>query len=419
LQAVPKTTAELFAERTQRLLDAYAMKVPDRVPISLNLGYMLAKFGGITCEELDSDFERAQQLLEQAAVYLQPDQVMGLGPFVSKPSRMLGDRQTKWAGYGLSPNSPMQFVEDEYMKSTDYDEFLDDPTNFTLRKFLPRVYRELEGLALLPRIPVLITGYPSYATLVTLTNPSLRSALETLAKVADFFVERGHAMRRYAERMAVLGFPSGLGRAGSFSMAPFDFIGDTMRGMRGVMLDMYRRPEKLLAAEEKARRICAESAIEICRATGSKFVFIPLHRGSDGFMSVEQFETFYWPQLKGLLMDLIEADVMPTVFYEGVWDERLRYLRELPKGKTAGHFQATNPHKIKETVGDIMPISGCFPVALVQMGTREAIRDHTKKLCEVLGKNGGFIMAANSSMDECNPELVKVWVDATKEFGVY
>ena len=416
---MPKTTAELFAERTQRLLDAYAMKVPDRIPISLNLGYMLAKFGGITCEELDSDFERAQQLLEQAAVYLQPDQVMGLGPFVSKPSRMLGDRQTKWAGYGLSSNSPMQFVEDEYMKATDYDEFLDDPTNFTLRKFLPRVYRELEGLALLPRIPVLITGYPSYATLVTLTNPSLRSALETLAKVADFFVERGHAMRRYAERMAVLGFPSGLGRAGSFSMAPFDFIGDTMRGMRGVMLDMYRRPEKLLAAEEKARRICAESAIEICRATGSKFVFIPLHRGSDGFMSVEQFETFYWPQLKGLLMDLIEADVMPTVFYEGVWDERLRYLRELPKGKTAGHFQATNPHKIKETVGDVMPISGCFPVALVQMGTREAIRDHTKQLCEVLGKNGGFIMAANSSMDECNPELVKVWVDATKEFGAY
>jgi hypothetical protein len=414
-----KTPAELVVERSKRLLDAYAMKVPDRIPISLNFGYMLAKFGGITCEELDSNFEKAQQLLEQAAVYLQPDQAMGLGPFVSKPSRMLGDRQTKWAGYGLPSDSPMQFVEDEYMKAADYDEFLDDPTNFTLRKFLPRVYRELEGLALLPRIPVLITGYPSYATLVTLNNPSLKASLETLAKVADFFVERGLAMQRNAERMAALGFPTGLGRAGSFAMAPFDFIGDTMRGMRGVMLDMYRRPDKLLAAEEKARRICAESAIQMCRATGGKFVFIPLHRGSDGFMSVEQFETFYWPQLKGLLMDLVEAGVMPAVFYEGVWDERIHYLRELPKGKTAGHFQATNIHKVKETVGDVMPISGCFPVALLQMGTPETVREHTKKLCDVLGKNGGFVMAANSSMDECNPELVKVWVDATKEFGAY
>jgi len=26
-------------------------------------------------------------------------------------------------------------------------------------------------------------------------------------------------------------------------------------------------------------------------------------------------------------------------------------------------------------------------------------------------------MAANSSMDECDPNLVKVWVDATKEYG--
>lgn len=414
-----KTPAELLAERSKRLLDAYAMKVPDRVPISLNCGYMLARFGGITCQELDSDFEKAQQLLEQIAVYLEPDQAMGLGPFVSKPSRMLGDRQTKWAGYGLPSDSPMQFVEDEYMKATDYDEFLDDPTNFTLRKFLPRVYRELEGLALLPRLPVLITGYPSYATLVTLNSPALKASLEALAKVSEFFVERSLAAQGYAERMAALGFPTGLGRVGSFAMAPFDFIGDTMRGMRGVMLDMYRRPDKLLAAEEKARRICAESAIRMCRATGGKFVFIPLHRGSDGFMSVEQFETFYWPQLKALLMDLVEAAVMPAVFYEGVWDERIHYLRELPKGKTAGHFQATNIHKIKETVGDVMPISGCFPVALLQMGTPEAVRGHTKKLCDILGKNGGFVMAANSSMDECNPELVKVWVDATKEFGVY
>ena len=412
-----QTTQELLGERSKRLTDAYALRKPDRVPISLNLGYMLAKFGGITCQELDSNYERAQQLLEEAAVYLQPDQVMGLGPFVSKPSRMLGDRQTRWPGYGLPADSPMQYIEGEYMKAEDYDAFLEDPTNFTLRIFLPRVYGQLEGLALLPRIPVLVTGYPSYAKLVTLNDPLLRESLETLAKVAEFYAERGEAMLRSAERMAALGFPTGLGRAGSFAMAPFDFIADTMRGMRGVFLDMYRRPDKLLAAEEKARHICAEAAIQTCRATGGRFVFIPLHRGSDGFMSVEQFETFYWPQLKGLLMDLVEADIMPAVFYEGVWDEHLHYLRELPKGKTAGHFQATNIHKLKEIVGDVMPISGCFPVSLLQVGPPERVREQTKKVCEILGKDGGFIMGANSSMDQCRPDLVKVWVDATKEYG--
>jgi hypothetical protein len=72
---------------------------------------------------------------------------------------------------------------------------------------------------------------------------------------------------------------------------------------------------------------------------------------------------------------------------------------------------------LKEIVGDVMPISGCFPVSLLQVGSPEKVREQTKKMCEILGKDGGFIMAANSSMDQCNPDLVKVWVDATKEYG--
>ena len=33
--------------------------------------------------------------------------------------------------------------------------------------------------------------------------------------------------------------------------------------------------------------------------------------------------------------------------------------------------------------------------------------------------DGGYIMGPKSAMDECNPELVKVWFDFTKEYGVY
>ncbi len=143
-----KTPEELLAERSKRLEDAYALRKPDRTPISLNLGYMLAKMGGITCQELDADPEKAQQLLEKAAVYFQPDQAVGLGAFVSAPSVLLGDRLSKWPGYGLPPDKPMQFIEGEYMKAEEYDEFLDDPSNYTLRKLLPRMYEKLDGLAL-------------------------------------------------------------------------------------------------------------------------------------------------------------------------------------------------------------------------------------------------------------------------------
>jgi hypothetical protein len=414
-----KTPEELLLERRQRLEEAYALKQTDRVPVSIVFGYMLAKISGMSHQELDNNPEKAQELLEKWTLHFEPDQASGLGLFVSATSVILGDRQTKWPGYGLPSDSPMQYVEGEYMKADEYDEFLEDPTNFTLRRFLPRAFKELEPLAKLPRMPMLLLGYSSFSAFAGLNrDPDMLACLDALAKVAQFHADARRHNQRSIQRMAAIGFPSNIGR-GPGVFAPFDFMSDTLRGMRGIFLDMRRQPDKLLAAQEKVRRIMAEETIKTCRAIGANSAFIPLHRGSDGFMSLEQFETFYWPQLKGLMMDLIEAGIMPSPFYEGVWDGRLSYLRELPRGKTSGRFQSTDVHKLKEMVGDIMSISGCFPSSLLQAGSPEEVRKQTKRMCEILGKNGGFIMSTNTSMDECRPDLVKIWIDATKEFGEY
>jgi len=48
------------------------------------------------------------------------------------------------------------------------------------------------------------------------------------------------------------------------------------------------------------------------------------------------------------------------------------------------------------------------------------VRDLTKRLCKECGKGGGYIMSVGvGEMEGCKPDLVKVWVDATKEYGVY
>ena len=80
-------------------------------------------------------------------------------------------------------------------------------------------------------------------------------------------------------------------------------------------------------------------------------------------MSLPQFEKFYWPQFKALMVGLVEAGIMPMVFYEGTWDQRLKYLAELPKGKTAGWFQSSDVFKVKEIVGDTMCIVGGMRIA--------------------------------------------------------
>jgi uroporphyrinogen-III decarboxylase len=137
-------------------------------------------------------------------------------------------------------------------------------------------------------------------------------------------------------------------------------------------------------------------------------------------MSLPQFEKFYWPQLKALQVGLVGAGIQPFVFYEGIWGQRLTYLTELPKGKTAGLFQSSDIFKVKEVVGETMRIMGGMPNSLLEVGTAEEVRSLTNILCETIGKGGGYIMSNGvGELEGSRPELVKVWVEATKDFGVY
>jgi hypothetical protein len=60
-----------------------------------------------------------------------------------------------------------------------------------------------------------------------------------------------------------------------------------------------------------------------------------------------------------------------------------------------------------------------MPLSLLQTGTPQQVKDYAKKLIDVVGKGGSFIMGPRSAMDEADPKLVKVWVNFTKEYGVY
>jgi uroporphyrinogen-III decarboxylase len=162
-----------------------------------------------------------------------------------------------------------------------------------------------------------------------------------------------------------------------------------------------------------------ERGITTARASGNPRVFIALHRGAEGFMSLKQFETFYWPHMKKLFLGLIEAGLTPAPFFEGDYTSRLEYLLELPKGKVVGQFDTTDLFKAKEIIGKNICLRGNFPVSLLQAGTPREIREYTKKLIDVVGKDGGYIMNTRGSLDEAVPELVKVWIDATREYGVY
>jgi len=415
-----KTGTELYEERRKRIFDAIELRKPDRVPIFLENHLMPAKYYGMTFEEAyydqDKWLEANQKFLRdfEPDMYFSPDApIITPGPI----NDLWGTMQMKWPGHGVANNVSFQFVEGEYMKQEEYDHFLDDPSDFLIRVYYPRVFKNLKDLSLLPSLKIFALGcYGGSVVASLLDNPAIYSAIETMKAAAKTGAEWMEKFMQFAVEMKDEGF---VASHTAPIIIPFDLISDLLRSMRGTMLDMYQCPEKLLAAEDKLYPFILDSAIQTAQMSGNPIIFIPLHRGSDGFMSIEQFEKFYWPYLKNIILDLIKAGLTPMPFFEGTYDQRLKYLAELPKGKILGVFDRSDLVKVKEVLKDTMCISGGMPIALLQTGTKEIVKEQAKKMIDVVGKDGGFIMNSSTVLDEAKPDLVKFWVEFTKEYGVY
>ncbi len=396
------------------------LRQPDRIPVLLGFGNGLADLAGATRRQMLENSEQQNAALLAAAQRFQPDVVFSY-PFGCEVSRTLGDRMTKWPGLGLEDNQSWQFHEQEFMKAEDYDDFLADMGDWTLRKYLPRAFSQLEGLALLPPLGLLSGGFYGMVSQVAKFNlPPVRAALEALANGAQARLEYVQRLRGQIKHLADNGFPPSP-LAGPTAWAPFDFMANTLRGMKGIFFDMRRCPEKLLAAEARLVKMQLDTVIGDCKAFGSRSVMMYLHRGSDGFISIRDFERFYWPQLKALILGLVDGGVVPFIFWEGVWDERLQFLTELPKGKTVGAFQDSDLIKVKQVLGDTMCIVGGMKLSMLTgVHSKQFIRDYTRRLCAEVGKGGGYIMCTDIfELEGTDPEMVKVWIDATREFGQY
>jgi len=213
-----------------------------------------------------------------------------------------------------------------------------------------------------------------------------------------------------------MGFPQYFQGA---AMPPYDVVSHSMRGMSGTMIDMFRQPDKLLEVCEFLLKKTLERPMPEPNEYGNLRVFMTNTRGSDEFMSKKQFDTFYWPTFKKLVMGLIKKGATPCIFFEGNFTSRLEYLLEFPKGKILARLDTTDIFRAKEILKDHTCIEGNVPSSLLQVGTVQDVKDYCKKLIDVVGKGGGYILSPRSSTDEVKPENLKAMIEFTKEYGVY
>jgi uroporphyrinogen-III decarboxylase len=414
--SMEKTPEEVLKEREKRIFDAIQLKVPDRVPISAFGSFFSAKYYGFTCREVMYNRDKAEQSTLQFLREFEPD--MGENPFMftflGAQLESIGYNRLAWAGHGLNDMSSYQYLERETMKEIEYDEYLFDPTDFVIRKVWPRIFDALKPFENLPSLQT-VTDYMSVGTFIAFAEPAIQKALEAMVNTGKLVREAFDAAMIFNQKLAELGFPIIMGSA---ALVPFDYISDILRGTKGAMVDMRRIPEKLLAMIEKVYPMMTRMGL-MAKWSGKKGVFIPLHKGLDGFMSTDQFKTFYWPWLKKMIEVFIAEDLIPMVLWEGHCDTRLELIGDIPKGKALYMFEGTNMFKAKEVLGDVVCLQGNVPLSLLVGGSPDDVKNYCRKLIDVVGKGGGFIMAPSTALDDAKPENVKAMFDVTKEYGAY
>jgi uroporphyrinogen-III decarboxylase len=246
--------------------------------------------------------------------------------------------------------------------------------------------------------------------------PDVQAAYKTLFEAGAEVLKLMGVIGSFDREITMAGFP---GFLGGLTKAPFDVIGDTLRGTKGIIMDMYQRPEKLLKAMEVLTPLMINMGVSMAKMHGNPLTLITLHKGADGFMSDKQFKTFYWPSLKNLILGLIDEGCVPLLFVEGSYNSRLEVIRDIPGGKTIWLFDLTDMEKAKKTMEGRACIGGNVPIALLTVGKPEEVKAYVKNLIDTVGKDGGYIMANGAVINEGKPENLKAMIDFTKEYGIY
>ena len=403
-----------YKERAERLRKTYDLEHPDRIiaDISMGASEFALRRKGLTGKDMIYNHETLREPLLEFHREFQPDTAVGMLPYPGPSWEILDFNLYIWGGQKLPESQTIQMVEGEYMTGDEYAEFTADPTAFWMKKYLPRAYGALGPMAMLPDFPRISESVDTIDLLVPFGMPPFQEMLHKMMEAGNELMKMLGIVGQTGAMIAAEGFPS-MGM--NIVKTPFDYLGDTLRGTKGILMDMFRRPKELLAACEAYVPILVKSIIGACDRMGSPTALYVLHKGADSFMSDEQFKTFYWPTWKEVMLALYEEGITSYLFVEGSYNKRLEYLAEMPEKSLLCHFDQTDMRRVKEMLSDKFIIAGNVPPSLMATGTVDEVRAYCDELVELYADAPGYILSFGCSFEMTTAEKLRAYMDSVKK----
>ena len=122
---------------------------------------------------------------------------------------------------------------------------------------------------------------------------------------------------------------------------------------------------------------------------------------SHNILNPKQFDMFLWPSLQRMLDAYAYRGMSVRIFADG---SILRYAEKFnryPKGTITFHLEQDDPFEFREAAPNCA-IMGGLDTEMLSTATPEECIAHTKKLCDELGRQGGFILSEGKMLSYKN-----------------
>ena len=373
----------------ERVEAAIKLKPYDRVPVAPLMDVMFpCRHKGMTVaygiSHWREGFQAIVDIFDEVGGWdamILPGYSLALTPTVASGVTVaLGTGDYRFPGQdpAVSENSQPQYAEREQLTAEDYDEII----NLGWSGFAEK-HRE----RFTPFSPDQIIAWTQRQT--------------------EHYTEEGEA---WTER----GIPS---LCGAIVESPLMFL-STKRSLTAFTMDLHRIPDKIEATMDAMVDGFIEGAIGGARLTGIPGVMLVLERGGGFYYPLKIFERFEFPYMKKMVEAFAAEGLLTVMHFDQDWTLNLPYLTDLPRGKCVCELDSTTDiFKAKEILKDHMCIMGDVPASLSAIGTPEDMEVYCKKLIDVVGDGGGFILSSGCTVPaDAKFENFKTMIDTAKGY---
>ncbi len=366
---------ELSAQRIQLFRDAANFRKTDRIPHLSSAVTWKVFDAGHTLDEAMTDFTVMEECVRHFLDSYPVDAMLDIGIRNQfNVTEAFGP-----GGYYYYTEDVVGIKDHAHCTLETLDEYLEDPTKYIWTRVLPAKYGEdwaKKDLA------------------------TWRRTFKEYMNYTKFIIHMGGVTKEYGLPSMAPNNPM----KGSIQFG-IEELEANLLGIKQLSVAMRRGPEILdrFIARWDAEHI--DPLIEKIKAgkgPNYKYCFdASIMMLAHNIMSTKQFERFYWPSLKKLLDAYAEKGMNVRIFCEGSIERYLDYFKDFPKGLLTFHLEQDDPFMVREKLPNVC-IMGGMTTEMLSTATPEECVAYTKRLCDELGREGGFIFSENKMLSYRN-----------------